>query len=361
VVIPVRTSGSFAVSCAVALALAACGGSSDSAEVSSTTSLTVVTDSVTPASKPSSVDSAPTSTRAPIGSVYPLTGRAVDDPQAPDRPALVVKIDNHPKARPQTGLGVADIVFEENVEGLTRFAAVFHSEGSDPVGPIRSGRAQDVDILGSLAQPLFAWSGGNAGVTRLINDSDLVSLSNLDVATQTAGGFYRDDDRDGPHDLYAQSSMLWTLAPAGAAPPPQQFAYRGPVESASGEATSGVDLSMDGVTVGWDWDAGSGRFLRSQDGEPHGDAVSGRLGADNVVVMVVDYRASVIDSSTADAVTVGTGELLVFTEGKLVRGTWSRDDRLSTFTLTAADGSPIKLTPGTTWVELARPGVTTAR
>lgn len=78
------------------------------------------------------------------------------------RPALVVKVDNHPSARPQSGLNQADIVFEENVEALTRFALVFHSQGSDPVGPIRSGRTQDIDLLSSLNGVLFVWSGGNA-------------------------------------------------------------------------------------------------------------------------------------------------------------------------------------------------------
>ncbi|NJL18317.1 MAG: DUF3048 domain-containing protein, partial [Nitrospira sp.] len=67
--------------------------------------------------------------------------------------------------------------YEENVEKLTRFAVVFHSLDSDPVGPIRSGRTQDIALLGSLNQPLFAWSGGNANVTKAIRGSDLVDLS----------------------------------------------------------------------------------------------------------------------------------------------------------------------------------------
>ena len=74
----------------------------------------------------------------------PLTGLPIEDPALAARSALVVKIDNHPEARPQSGLNQADIVFEENVEHLTRFAAVFQSQAPDPVGPIRSGRTQDV-------------------------------------------------------------------------------------------------------------------------------------------------------------------------------------------------------------------------
>ncbi|MEZ5272905.1 MAG: DUF3048 domain-containing protein [Ilumatobacteraceae bacterium] len=118
---------------------------------------------------------APTTT-LPAGPVYPLTGLPVTDPAAAARPAMVVKIDNNKNARPQSGLNEADIVFEEIVEVQTRFAAVFHSQGSDPVGPIRSGRTQDVDLLGSFNKPLFVWSGGNPAVTDIIEASDLVEL-----------------------------------------------------------------------------------------------------------------------------------------------------------------------------------------
>ena len=97
--------------------------------------------------------------------VYPLLGTPVTDPAAAARPAIACKIDNPPQARPQTGLNKADMVYEENVEALTRFAAVFQSQGSDPVGPLRSGRTQDIDMLGSLNKPMFCWSGGSYRVT----------------------------------------------------------------------------------------------------------------------------------------------------------------------------------------------------
>ena len=110
----------------------------------------------------------------------PLTGEIVEsEDDLETRAALVVKIDNNDASarRNHSGLAVADIVFEEIVEGDTRFAAVFHTQGSEPVGPIRSGREQDVEMLSSFNEPLFAWSGGNAGVTRLIASSFLTDLN----------------------------------------------------------------------------------------------------------------------------------------------------------------------------------------
>ena len=77
--------------------------------------------------------------------IAPLTGLAISE-ELPGA-ILAVKIDNSPDAWPQTGINNADIVFEENVEGWTRFIAVFHSKSPEPVGPIRSIRTQDIDIL----------------------------------------------------------------------------------------------------------------------------------------------------------------------------------------------------------------------
>ena len=169
-------------------------------------------------------DGTPVDTTSSLGPVFPLLGTPVTDAAAASRVALAAKIDNHPNARPQAGLNKADIVFEENVESLTRFAAVFQSQGSDPVGPLRSGRTQDIDILGAYNKPLFAWSGGNYRVTKAINASDLVNVGYS--ASRGKGGYYRAKDKKVPYNLFAKTSDLWKLAPEGSGPPQQQFTYR---------------------------------------------------------------------------------------------------------------------------------------
>jgi hypothetical protein len=356
-----------AVTIAALVALGACGGGGGSAATTvaevntvptaqslpSTTSSTDV--EVTSTDQPSSTS---TSTTVPSEPVMPLTGLPIEDPAAAARVALVVKIDNHGEARPQSGLNQADIVYEENVEHLTRFAAVFQSEEPDPVGPIRSGRTQDVQLLGSLNKPIFAWSGGNKGVTAAINGSDFV-VANVISNAHSASKSYRAGDRAVPHNLYAYGSGLFTMAPEGATPPPQQFQYLKSGQSAAGVDSSGVELAMDGVNVRWTFDSKSNSYLRFQGGKPHNDKALGQLNAANVISLVVDYVPSPVDVRSPEAQTLGTGEVYLFTGGKVVHGTWARDDRLKTFTLTADDGSPMLLTPGRTWVELARVDTTT--
>ncbi len=341
------------------LAVAACSGGGDGAADTTATSSSGPT-TVPDTTLPPDTTEAATSTTEVAGPVYPLTGLPVTDQAAAARPALVVKIDNNKAARPQSGLNEADIVVEEIVEVQTRFAAIFHSQGSDPVGPIRSGRTQDIDLLGSFNKPLFAWSGGNRNVTRAIENSDLVSLSAQRNSVYQGGGFFRSNDRKSPHNLYAQSSKLWTLAPDGAGPPPQQFTYRAADAAPQGDRMSGVDGDMDGLAVAWRYDATTGEYARSSAGEPHMDATSGRqITTANVVVMTVVYRPSPADRRSPEAQTIGSGAVSVLTNGTIVTGTWTRTDRLSPIVLTTADGAPISLTPGRTFVELARKGTFT--
>jgi hypothetical protein len=242
------------------------------------------------------------------------------------RPAIVAKIDNHPAARPQSGLVEADIVFEENVEGWTRFAAVFHSQGSDPVGPIRSGRTQDVDLLTSLNSPLFLWSGGNPAVTKMINNSPLVNMSPF--AKGTGSAFYRAEDKGSPHNLFSNTSKIWELGAGRGGIPTPVFEYRSEADVINGDDVVGVKVTMDGDLVN----------------------------TDNVIIMVCVYRRSQIESRSPEAVTTGTGVVWVLTNGKVIEGTWSRPDSAAPWTLTDAAGNPIKLTPGRAWVELIREG-----
>jgi hypothetical protein len=343
---------------ALAVSVAACG--SDDKESSATDGTAVETTTVETAAPDTVADTTPatdpSTTLAPAGPVYPLTGLPVTDPAVAERPALVVKIDNNAAARPQSGLNEADIVFEEIVEVQTRFAAVFHSTAADPVGPIRSGRTQDIDLLGSFNRPLLLWSGGNKHVTKAIENSDLVNLSAQRSDVYGAAGFFRSDDRKSPHDLYASSTSAWTLAPEGAAPPAQQFRYRAADAEPTGEPGTAVDLDMDGLPIEWRWDDASGTYLRSNGGTPHNDALSGQVSTHNVVIMVVEYRPSPADPSSPEAQTIGSGQVLVYSGGVLVHGTWSRSDRLAAFVLTDSAGNPIELTPGRTFVELARAG-----
>jgi hypothetical protein len=284
---------------------------------------------------------------AALPGTFPLTGLPGTPPT---HPAAVVKIDNGSKARPQSGLDVADIVVEEEVEGgITRFAAIFHSTGAI-VGPVRSARTTDIGIINGLGSPLLLYSGANQVTDALI-------LAQPTVQNRNAGrssGYWRDRSRRAPSNLYSDTGPHWASARSG--PPPPQFAYRADGDPVPGVPDDALTVSYRASKAAWTWDGSA--WLRSQAGRAHTAASGARISAANVVVIETRQVATgMVDSSGAtvpEFVFVGTGKATVFTAGHRIEGVWTRPTLASVATLTTPEGAVIELTPGRTWIELIR-------
>jgi hypothetical protein len=278
---------------------------------------------------------------------------------APPRPALVVKIDNAPKARPQAGLNQADVVFEEMVEGgLTRFAAVFHSQDADPVGPVRSARSTDIGVASALNRPLFAYSGANKVFEEQVRQAPLVNVG----AKAAPDRYFRERSRRAPHNLFSRTPVLFQLAPAEAQAPPPLFAYRPVAEPPAGAGIApvqNVTIKWAG-TVRWEWDPAVGGWWRSQSGTRHTDAAGRGVAPANVVVQFVEYRDTGLrdaaGSPVPEAQVVGEGDSWVLTGGHLIPARWSKPSAEAVTRYLDGTGADIRLTPGRTWVELAPPG-----
>jgi len=337
---------------AFALVAAACGGGGDeSADTTDVPTTTAAPTTTVKATTTTSSTSTTTSTTVPATIRQPLTGEPLDS--ADDillRPALVAKIDNNAAAVPNhSGLAVADIVFEEVVEGrTTRFAAVFHSQSSDPIGPIRSGRTQDINLFTSFNQPLFVWSGGNGNVTRAINESFLINMG-----PNNASGYFRGSGR-APHNYYNTTDNIWSQIPDGhPGPPPQQFQYLEAGDEFVGEAIAGVKVRVGSENIEWSWNPEFSKFDRSQRGRPHDDKTFGRIRSTNVIVLGVEYAPSPADRRSPEAQTLGEGPAYFFSGGKFIQGTWKRELAIYPIEYFGPDGEVIELAPGNTWIELA--------
>nr|WP_241681334.1 DUF3048 domain-containing protein [Pseudactinotalea terrae] len=281
---------------------------------------------------------------------WPLTG--VQTAEVADRPALNVKIENSAAARPQTGLGSADVVWEEMVEGgITRLVAVFHSQVPGTLGPIRSLRPMDAAISGPFGG-LFVFSGGQR---QFVNQ---VAATGLTMISHDGGdaGFYRTSDRAAPHNVYG-STDDFLAAGEGLIPPPPQFEFSRSPEDATalaGTAVSQVAISFPASDPGWTWDGET--WLRTEGGQPATTTDSGQISAANVVVLRVQVRNSGArdpgGNPVPETILTGSGEAIVFTGGHKIEATWNKPEVGSVLTLTTADGEPVLLAPGNLWVEL---------
>ncbi len=288
----------------------------------------------------------------------PLTGEATRT--AATRTVLAVKIDNVPRARPQVGLNQADLVIEEKVEGdLTRLIALFHSDVPAVIGPVRSIRTTDFDILAAFDRPLLAASGANRTILALL---DAAPVQNVN-ALVAGGAYYREPARPSPHNLFARTADLFAAASDANSTPAAPFRYRSPDAPITGPtiATTGVDIEFGRTSVRYRWNAARQGWVRTQDGVTHTDAAGAPVAPENVVVMFVDYRVSVADAESPEAVTVGTGPIEVFSKGVRISGTWSRSAPSERIVLRDLDGRELLLTPGETWMALAPAGSVVVR
>ncbi|MEO1060184.1 MAG: DUF3048 domain-containing protein [Actinomycetota bacterium] len=277
--------------------------------------------------------------------VAPLTGLPVD-PSLLDRPAILVKIDNSPRARPQAGLVEADLVYEQLVEGgTTRFAAVLHSADA-PVGPVRSFRSTDIGLLSPLGEPMLSWSGANAVFAELLRRQPVI-----DRGTAHAQ-YWRDGTRGAPHNLMTDTTAL--REGTVGAPPPPHFVFRSGDEAVGGTERPTVDVRLGNSTVSWRWNGV--QWERWTGSIPHSTTVGPVITTDNVVLQRVRYLPSGLEdaagSSVPEAELVGTGSATILTAGRAVEATWTRSTLGSVTTFTDAEGRHVGLTPGRTWVVL---------
>ncbi|MFC4223828.1 DUF3048 domain-containing protein [Lysinibacter cavernae] len=276
----------------------------------------------------------------------PLRGTAVE--VAPENPSLAVKIDNHEEARPHYGLNSTDLVFEELVEGgLTRYVAVFQSSVPETVGPVRSIRPMDPDIISPMGG-LVAYSGGADQFVAKMRDAPVVNI--LDDAGDPY--FDRGVDRIAPHNLLLRAQEA-VAAHADIPAPQQQFAYSID-QGTSSAARLGAPVNSLSLTFSperfpsWSWNAEAGVYLRSQEGSADVGMDGAQHQSTNVVVLKVPVERGDVPFTQL----TGTGEAWFSSAGKTVQGSWAKGTRDEPLRFVDASGFTVQLAPGNTWIEM---------
>ncbi|HEX3082200.1 MAG TPA: DUF3048 domain-containing protein [Candidatus Saccharimonadia bacterium] len=312
------------------------------------------------ASKPSPTPKpTPTPTPTPVTKFSPLTGLPVTPAQA-DQPIIGVIIENHPDARPQSGLQDAGVVYEANAEGgITRFEAFFLENRPAAIGPVRSLRTYFLDWGLEFNAPV-AHAGGNADA---LDEVTPLGMKDLNALSFASSGFYRTTDRIAPHNLYTSGAKLDTLlarysftGPATFTPSPRKADT--PTQ-APAHPNIHIDYSYSGYQVDYKYDATTNDYARYLSGQPHVDRNTGKqIHVKNIVVemMPTSYGYTRIGESTVIMQTVGQGQGYVIRDGTVVPCTWVKDSRGVRTKLLDASGADIPLDAGNTWYSIVPVG-----
>ena len=322
--------------CALSLLAAGCGPAAHATAVRST--------SPSPSASSSPV---PTKAAAPV-SVDPLTGLA----PKPTGSVVVIKVDNSVLARPyQRGLGRAAIVYQELVEaGETRFAAVFSHPSAGEVGPVRSVRETDVELLRQFGTVPVAFSGGNKGVKATFRAAVRAGHL-LDASYDALPGDYRlGERRSDARNFFTSPATLAGDRPGGAA---RDAGLRfGPLATGVGTpATTAAAAFSSYVTVHVQYVPETHAWAVFQNAHE----MPG-VGPANVIVQRVPIQSSkyvdVLGNRTPYTVTTGSGPATVLRDGVAVTATWKRPKASAVTHYVDAKGKDVPLRPGPTWVLL---------
>ena len=283
------------------------------------------------------------------------------DPAVNDRKIVAVVVENHPGARPQSGLDKASIVYETIAEGgITRFLAFYQENEAAEIGPVRSARTYFVDWALEY-DALFAHVGGNVDALDEIGPLGVQDINQF----FNANYFWRDNSRYAPHNVYTTTDKL-RAAGAGKYPATSDFKdldFKSDAPLAERPQTASLTVHFSGYEYDptYTYDRNTNTWLRSLAGAPFKDKVTGaQIAPKNVAVEFTSfsYGFTRYNESTTHIGTVGSGRALFYIDGQQVEGTWEKADRKSQTVFKDLAGNEIKFDPGQTWIEVIPDGNT---
>jgi hypothetical protein len=355
----------------LSLVLAACGSTTPVAPTATTAPPTVVPSATvppppteTPTPLPSPTPAYPAQGYGPSNfpsTVDPLTGLEVADLTLLDRRPMLIKVSNIPRNnRPQWGLSLADLVFEYYTEeGATRFAAIFLGNNADIVGPIRSGRFIDGQLVDGY-KAIFAFGSAYVAEWDRFVHSDFANRLVIEGSTTPLTRY----EPNGANFLVANTATLSAWATKNGVNGRQNldgmsFNLTPP---AAGQPVTQVYVRYSSVIYNrWDFDPTTGKYLRFVDAaddynnnNPQYTQLTDRLTSqpiafDNLVVLYANYE--LYSPGIYDIQLNGSGDGYAFRDGQAYQVKWQRNST-DVVSLTNPDGTPFSFKPGTTWFEV---------
>jgi hypothetical protein len=291
----------------------------------------------------------------------PLTGLLVS-PEAAARHPIAVMIDDHPDARPQSGLNAAAVVWQAPAEGgVPRYMLVFQDELPSSVGPIRSARQYYVEWAAEYRAMYVHHGGSPQALATLRAKGSGAWVWNADGFRWEGSYVFRVHDRAPPHNVYSDAEHLRALAKrlgAGDGPVKSPWSFGADLPKGLRPVGATIKATYPYETIEYRYDATTNRYLRYIDGakEPQVDVADGKVVAPANVVVLRMFFGPLTGASGGhgrlEAGDVGKGVAWIATNGRTTKGTWKKASVTAPTLLFGPDGEPFTLTAGQTFVQV---------
>lgn len=270
---------------------------------------------------------------------------------------LVVKIDDTKVAHPQIGIELADAIYVEQVEsGLTRLAAIFSSKLPPLIGPVRSARISDIELLAQYGRVGFAYSGAQSKLRPVLAAANLENLS----AERNPPSIYgKDPNRPGPVNMILKPDLLLERANSREEtvidrPTKAPWVFGDAKESQS--IASSVKIKWPNARYELRWNADLEKYLIYFADQPNLAASGEHLYADTAIIQLVSITPSIYGDKfggvTPFTKTTGTGKALMLRDGFSYELTWKRESEEDVTTWLDDEGKIVNFKPGRIWVFL---------
>lgn len=291
--------------------------------------------------------------------VNPLTGLYVADPSLLERRPVMIKVSNYPAyLRPHSGLSYADLVWEYYIGvGMTRFLALYYSEDAPQVGPVRSGRLIDPQIV-LMYGGVLGLVGADSYVWQVIRD--VIPGRYVTERPLTCPALCR---QSAEHSVFADTSAfseyVSEIGIDNQRPDLAGMVFQ-PRPPEGGQRLDSLWIYISYYDqVRWDYDAGNGVYLRSQEVAQEDGTVSlaampdrltdEQLAFENVVILFTQHEEIKPELIDMDLIHAEGRQALVLRDGMLFEAKYYAESNVAPLRFYNQQGDPLAFKPGTTW------------
>ena len=279
-------------------------------------------------------------------------GNSITGREVPESPIVVVKIDDTNEAHPQVGIDKADLIYIEQVEGgLVRLAALFSSKLPDYIGPVRSARISDIDLLAQFGKVAFFYSGAQSKLYPVIKEANLFDIGAMHESPKI---YTRDPDRIAPYDMILYGPEVKKRIADLDVATTKDFGFTFGDLVKKGRKISSAKVNWPAASYSANWNGKSWDLLHNGKADVTSDGIQispSTFIIQTVVITDSEYQDK-LGGVTPLSITVGEGTGWVLRDGFAIKAKWNRPDASSGTTWSDLDGNEIKMAAGQVWVAL---------